>query len=141
MIKYFIYFWSPPTLAYEEEVEVGKQIVLMGREKFLELTPYLSQEGRSRNKYYRNLRNNNPGRYAWTVLIAVSFFAIAIYTIIATNHLANFLIVLLIAGVPIGLLSIGSMMSARARYRRWVDEMVAKYAAHMAKLGEQQTGR
>jgi hypothetical protein len=41
-------------------------------------------------------------------------------------------LIVLVLALPILVLGISSMLIARRRYHRWVDDMIAKYAKHVA---------
>ena len=117
-IQYQLYFWNPPKLTAEQEVQIGREIVLQGREIFLKKAPYLPPD-------QRRLVEQAPPATPLRIAVAVVFFG---------GALVFFAVFwwLLIALVPILLLSLGSMWQARSRYRQWVDEMIAKYATHEA---------
>ncbi len=121
-IRYNIYLWAPPKLTPEQEIDVGRQIVLEGREAFLQRAPYLSPDERQRIAAAKQMP---PLKRA--ILIAV-FVALLI------GALAVAWVPLLIGGGAILLYSGGSLWHARARYHQWVDEMIAKYAARENRL-------
>jgi hypothetical protein len=119
-IRYNIYFWIPPHLTPEEEIQAGRQIVLQGREVFLQKAPYLSNEEQRRIEDAKHISGNKR------IILGVVFAALVIPVFVVAWWL-------LIAVIPVIILSLGSMLHARTRYRNWVDEMISKYAAHAQK--------
>jgi hypothetical protein len=116
MFRYTLYFWCPPQLTPEQEIEIGRQIVLEGREVFLKRAPYLSEEDRRRIEAAKQMA-------PWQrVLAGITL------TVMVIGALMVAWLPLLMVGVPIFLYSGGSLWHARSRYHRWVDEMIAKYA-------------
>lgn len=123
MIRYNIYLWTPPTLTPEQEIQVGREIARVGRDACLRQTPYLSKEEQQRIAATQNL---STPRKMVIGLIGVLLVGLMVFT----GGIA--LAIALIAVTPLLVLSIGSLLHAKKRYQRWVDEMLAKYAAHVA---------
>jgi multisubunit Na+/H+ antiporter MnhG subunit len=124
LVRYRLYSWSRPKLTLEEEVAVGHEIAIKGKDIFLRQTPYLSAVERQR---IENAKKQTVAQKIGVIALAVLFFGPAI--IFLGVDWTRFLIVL----VPVLIVSIGSLLAAKASYRKWVDEMLAKYAAHVAK--------
>jgi Flp pilus assembly protein TadB len=118
-VRYNLYFWTPPILTPEQEIQVGRQIVLEGRETFLKRAPYLSDEDR---RHVEAGKHYTPKQRIILCFIGVVFLIVLIVTAWP----------LLFGIIPIVLYSGGTLWHSRARYHRWVDEMIAKYAASAA---------
>ena len=119
-IRYNIYLWTPPKLTPQQEIEVGRQIVLEGREAYLKHAPYLGPDERQRIAAAKQMP---PLKRAILIAVFVTLLAVA---------LAVAWLPLLIGGGLVLLYSGGSLWHARARYHQWVDEMIVKYAASVA---------
>jgi hypothetical protein len=117
MFRYFIYLWTPPILAPEQEIQIGRQIVLEGREAFLRKTPYLSEEEQQRIEWAKNV---SPTK---RIIFGVIFAALVIPFLASVWWLV-------IPVIPAIALSLGTRFHAKNRYRNWIDEMIAKYAAY-----------
>jgi hypothetical protein len=127
-IRYNVYFWAPPTLTPEQEIHIGGEIAREGREAFLERHhPYLSKR---EQEQIVEAKNRTPAQNARVWIVATLFFGPLLF------FAWPVILIGLLACIPIFGLSIGSMLLSKGRYRRWVDEMVAKYAAHAAQHGQ-----
>lgn len=120
-ISYNVYLWSPPILTPEQEIEIGRQIILEGREAFLKRAPYLSEKDRQRAEAAKHYTPKQK------IILGVVFAAIVVPAIVF------FWLPMLLLIVPVLIYSGGSLLYARSRYHRWVDEMIAKYAASTAR--------
>lgn len=120
-VRYNIYLWTPPKLTAQEEIQIGRQIVLEGRDVFLQKAPYLSE---NEQRYIESAKHRTPTQWVilWVIALGVAIPVLIVAWI-------PFLIVL----VPVLIFSGTSLLHARARYRNWVDEMIGKYAAYVAK--------
>jgi hypothetical protein len=125
-VRYNVYGWTPPKLSPEQEIEIGREIALHGRSKILELAPYLSERERQQ---IAAAKNRTATQKITVTTVAVLFFGACRYVIASNRAL---LVPFLIALFAIGGFSLTSLLGARAAYRKWVDEMLAKYAAHTA---------
>jgi hypothetical protein len=117
-IQYQLYFWNPPTLSAEQEIQIGREIAMQGRDVFLKKAPYLPGN-------QRQLVEQAPPIKPRGIAILIVFCGAMLWFFAVFWWL-------LIGLVPILLLSIGSLLHSRSRYRKWVDEMIGKYAAHEA---------
>ncbi|MGA2312024.1 MAG: hypothetical protein ABSF87_06625 [Xanthobacteraceae bacterium] len=118
MIRYFLYFWTPPILTAAQEIEMGRLILLEGREKFMERTAPFREGIGGRQKL------TNFGLRQWIVVAA--FVALVIPALMV------FWLPVLIATVLIGCYSGGSLLLSRHYHRQWTDQMIAKYATSVA---------
>jgi hypothetical protein len=125
-IRYRLYFWNPPILTSEQELEFGRQIVTQGRAAFFEqYHPYLSDKEQQQIQHSKQMM---PKQKTRAIILAVLFFGPLLFFVGAP------LLVFVLLASPILALSLGTMLVARKRYRRWVDEMADKYARHVASL-------
>ncbi len=124
LVRYRLYSWSRPKLTLEEEIAVGREIAVKGKDVFLRQAPYLSEIERQR---IENAKKQTAVQKIGIIVLAVIFFGPAII------FLGADWIRILIVLVPVLIVSIGSLLTAKASYRKWADEMVTKYAAHVAK--------
>jgi hypothetical protein len=115
-IRYSVYLWTPPILTPEQEVQIGRQIVMEGRETFLKRAPYLSQEDQRRMEAAQHYTTKQR------IVLGTIFAAMMIAVVVLFWPI-------LLGIIPILLYSGGSLLHARYRYHRWVDDMIAKYAA------------
>lgn len=125
-VKYNIYFWSPPALTPEQELEIGHQIATHGRDHFRQQAPYLSEK---EQRTLATARNYTPAEKVRLWAISIVFFGGCGYVILSNKRL---LMMFLVTLAVIGLFTIGSMLYARHRYHAWLDEILAKYAASVA---------
>jgi hypothetical protein len=125
-VKYNIYLWGPPTLTPEQEIEIGREIALRGRDYFRQRAPYLSNEEQQR---IEDAKHYTRGHKIKIIVVAILLFGPCIVFISRTPRIW---VPFLIALVPILVLSLGSLLHARARYHKWINEMLAKYATHVA---------
>jgi hypothetical protein len=124
LVRYRLYSWSRPKLTLEEEIAIGREIAIKGKDVFLRQAPYLSEIERQR---IENASKQTVVQKIGIITLAALFFGPVIIFLGVTW------IRILIVLVPVLIVSIGSLLAAKASYRKWVDEMVAKYAAQIAK--------
>jgi hypothetical protein len=123
-IRYRLYFWNPPKLTPEQELSIGREIVTLGRAAFLEqYHPYLSDKEQQQIQHSKQM---TPKQKTRAIILAALFFGPIVFFVGAP------LLILLLVVSPILALSLGTMLVARNRYRRWVDEMADKYARDVA---------
>jgi hypothetical protein len=121
MIRYTLYFWNPPILMPEQEVEAGRQIVTTGGpDAWKKKAPYLPDRERARAEAYATTKRTVP------------------QLILAAAVLLGFLAVIVAAGsrlwIPLGVvcmtvlpLRLYTLVTARKRYHSWIDKVVAAY--------------
>jgi hypothetical protein len=115
-IRYSVYLWTPPILTPEQEIQIGHQIVVEGREVFLKRAPYFSHEDQRHIEAARHYTTKQR------IVLGTIFAAMMIAVVVLFWPI-------LLGIIPILLYSGGSLLHARNRYHRWVDDLIAKYAA------------
>jgi hypothetical protein len=129
-IRYNIYSWTPPKLTPEQEIYLGREISLEGREAFLRRNhPYLSKNEQDQVQMSQNMTRSEKIKI---LVIGTLFFGPMIIFVPAIPLVA------LLALTPIIGLSMGSLVISRNRYRLWVDKMIAKYAKYVAETQRHQ---
>ena len=123
-IRYSYISWEPPKLTDEEELAMGREIAAQGREHFV--AEFRKSIGR---------RKGQPERQPAAPLKifgAILFFVVGISFIVAVG-MGPFLVFGIVVITGIYLLS---MHFATRKFERWIDHLVAKYAAYVAKGGQ-----
>ncbi|MGD0764106.1 MAG: hypothetical protein ABR929_13120 [Roseiarcus sp.] len=123
-VRYTLYFWNPPILTPEEEVEAGRHIVMTGgAEAWKKRPPYTPEKEWARVEAYAT-----PKRTVPRLILAVAI-------------LLGFLAVIVASGprlwIPVGVvcatvlpLSLYALATARKRYHSWIDKVVVAYLDH-----------
>lgn len=120
-VKYSLYFWNPPILTPQQEIEVGRMFTEMGREAAIKRAPYLAANERA---HMAAAQHRTAGQWAILMLIAVAFFGGCAWVIVSNRVL---LVTFGIALIPLLAFSLPTLLSSRRRYERWVDLMMARY--------------
>jgi hypothetical protein len=102
-VRYNVYGWAPPKLTPEEEIEIGREIVLKGRDFYLNQAPYLSKD--------EQLLIESAKHYSATQKFIIRFTCILFFGAAIVFGGAK-LLVIFIAATPILILSIGSLLEA-----------------------------
>jgi hypothetical protein len=137
MLVQLTYFsWKPPKLTEQEELEFGRQIALQGREKWAK--EFRKSLGKSVTKSYESMdytKNwNSIIRRIFEVAITIMILGgLCLMTKDDWKNLGSILIPIAIIGVAVILVS---YYWTTRKFDSWVDYLVAKYAAHIAKGGE-----
>jgi Flp pilus assembly protein TadB len=120
-VKYSYVTWDPPYLSEEEELALGRQIAAQGREQFV-------AEFRKRMWKRKGQPKSQPAS-PLKIFFAILFFIACISFIVAVGKgpLLVFLLVMVLG------IYFVSMHFATRKFEKWVDRLVAKYAAHVAK--------
>jgi hypothetical protein len=115
-VRYRIYFWNAPILRLDQEIQIGKEIAREGRDSFLRRHhPYLGDDEQQRIAATAQM---TPALKSRAFVLAALFF-VPIIIFVGPG-----LLIVLALALPVLVLSIGSMLIARSRYHRWVDEMI-----------------
>ena len=136
--------WNPPKLTEQEELELGRQIAIQGREHWVkEFRRSLGkslQEHAKKNPYesMNYTKNWNPVvRRIFNVALAIMVLAgLCLMSEKDWKDLGARILSLLIPGaIIITAILLFSYHRATRKFDSWVDYLVAKYAAHVAKGG------
>lgn len=120
-VRYTLYFWNPPILTPEQEVNAGRQIVMTGGpEAWKKKAPYLPDKERARVEAYASTKRTVP-----QVILAVT--GLLAFLAIAIAAGPRLWIILGVACVTVLPLSLYTLVTARKRYYDWVDKMVSAY--------------
>ena len=124
-VRYTLYFWNPPILTPEEEVEAGRQIVTTGGpEVWKKKAPYLPERERARAEASGARRLTMPQ----TILLIILLLSVLALCVVAGPRLWIPLGVTLgVACVTVLPLSLFTLVTTRRRYHDWIDKMVAAY--------------
>ena len=121
MVPYRYITWRPPHLADEEELELGRQIAVQGREHFV--AAFRKSIAKPTGQPER------PPASPLTIFFAILFFVVCFWVIISTGMFPH-VAVLLVMFSGIYLVSVHF---ATRKFENWIDRLVAKYAAHVAR--------
>jgi hypothetical protein len=153
MIVYYQYIrWSPPHLTETEELELGRQIALMGREHFVrEFRKSISKSAARVNEARhpvssppRENKDSSPVRKTLGALndglqwagVVVFFVIVASGLVLMTGTDWGRLVA---AIIPLSVIVLSiyfvSLYLAMRKFERWTDHLVAGYAAHVARGG------
>jgi hypothetical protein len=102
-----------------EQIEIGREIALNGRDYFRRRAPVLSNEEQQRTY---DAKHYIRGQKIKIIVVAILLFGPCIVFISSTPRIW---VPFLIALVPILVPSLCSFLHARARYHKWIDEMLA----------------
>lgn len=120
-IRYTLYFWNPPILTAEQEVEVGRQIVTTGgADVWKKKAPYLHGRERARVEAYASAKPTSPQ----IILAVIAVLGLLAVLVAAGPRLLVPLGVVCVMVLP---LSVYTLLTARKRYHNWVDQVVAAY--------------
>lgn len=123
-VRYTYFMWFPPKLSEEEELAYGRKIAAEGRDKFV-------------NEFRKNMwksqehENTTPASPLKIFLIILLFIA-GIYFIFQIGKGPVFVTLMLIV---LGIYFVSMHLAARS-FEKWVDSLIGKYAAHIARGGQ-----
>ena len=129
IVQYSYITWSPPRLAPEEALELGRQIAVYGRETFIR--EFRKSLGKPRQPQQATgvKKWPAPARYALIIaILGLCLFGLA--SMPAREWTRLFVLMVMVMGIY--------GISAWVAYRRfcsWVDYLIANYAAHVARGG------
>ena len=132
IVQYQYITWNPPHLSEAEELELGRQIALVGREHFVK--EFRKSIGKSAAESYQTrYANPSPARKAFTyIILGISAVGLFLMTKKDWGNMMARLIPLLVIVLGIYLIS---LYLATRKFERWIDHLVARYAAHVARGG------
>jgi hypothetical protein len=128
MVQYSYVTWSPPSLTESQELELGRQIALVGREHFVR--EFRKSIGKSQQPRKGGIADWPPAaRWAFIVVFGgFILFGLAQMDESAWRGLVALLVMVL------GIYFV-SVYFATRKFERWIDRLVARYAAHVARGG------
>jgi hypothetical protein len=128
IVQYQYVTWSPPSLTDEEELEYGRQIALVGREHFVR--EFRKSILGSQQPKEGGISSWHPAaRWAFTA----AFVSLMLFGLTLMNERQwSGMIMLMIMALAIYFVS--AYFAAR-KYEKWIDHLVARYAAHVARGG------
>ena len=128
VVQYSYITWTPPRLAPEEALELGRQIAIRGRETFI--TEFRQSMGKCKPQQAKQLEKTTPARYIFNICILV-LVLFGLFTMPGREWGRMFVLILIFSAVY-GI----SAWFAYRRFCKWVDYLVANYAAHVARGGK-----
>ena len=165
IIRYHTLDWTPPILSQDEEIELGRQIALVGRDHFMrefrkslklaKPPPPPTQPPpppvTSPKTYPALILHIITTVIAWVYLtiLVLALIAFILLLIWGLFNISDFTIstrewryILVKIGVTTAIVSVFvaghyaiSAWLAQRRYSRWIDSLVTRYAAHIARGG------
>jgi len=157
IVQYQYITWSPPNLSEAEEVELGRQIALVGREHFVrefrksigKTAASVSQARHPDFSLTPQQNNSSPVRKAfkaidqglqWAgVFFILGLIVVGIVILTLKGDWGNLLARVMIAAIPVIIVVVGiylaSVYLATQKFEKWIDHLVARYAAYVARGG------
>jgi Flp pilus assembly protein TadB len=117
--QYTLISWSPPRLTEIEELELGQQIAIEGREK------WVSEFKKSAGRVKPKKSDNKP----MASLLAIGFLIGCVWVIVDAGMFPQCAV---LVAVVVGIYFV-SLHFATRRFEKWVDRLVGKYAAYIAR--------
>jgi hypothetical protein len=151
-VQYHYITWNPPHLTEAEELELGRQIALVGREHFV--SEFRKSIGKSAAQAYQSRQNDStparenasssPLRRAvkavynglqWVGLILLIVMVVTGLVLMTGRDWGQmFARIIPLIIIVLGILLLSVYLATR-KFERWVDHLVARYAAHVARKG------
>ena len=153
IVQYQYIKWNPPHLTEAEELEFGRQIALVGREHFIR--EFRKSIGESAKNAHQNRHTNlatveenvsqSPFRkiikaldngLQWAGVVFIFGIVIAGFVLMTGSDWSRIfarMVPLMI--VVLGIYFVSVYLAAR-KFERWIDHLVSKYAAHVARDGK-----
>jgi hypothetical protein len=117
-VRYRLYFWNPPILTADQEIDAGRKIVMSGGPEALKKRAlYLPPEERPTE----GDEKSSPMRMTISIIILLGFLLL----IVSAGPILW--IPLGIVSVTVLPLSIYTLKTARSRYHDWIDKVVDAY--------------
>ena len=133
IVQYQYVTWSPPNLTADEELEFGRQIALVGREHFVR--EFRKSIAKAKPQAQKTGITSWPpaGRWAFVIIFGgFILFGLSLMTGSDWGRLFGRMIPLLV--IVLGIYFV-SVHFATRRFEKWIDSLVARYAAHVARGG------
>jgi len=132
-VTYSYVTWNPPNLSDVEELELGRQIALVGREHFIrEFRKSIGKRQQQQQKV--GIAAWSPGA-RWTfiiVFVGLAIFGLSQMTEREWRSLSLRIIAILVVVLSIYFVSV---YFATCKFEKWIDHLVSRYAAHVARGG------
>lgn len=129
-VKFSYITWTPPKLTEEEEFEYGRQIAIQGREFWIK---------EFQKNVYRsvgNIAKQPPPQSKSSNLVGGVVLIVCLLGICLDPHIRErFVRLIVVLSVFACAILFGSIYLAKRQFNHWVNGLVAKYAAHVAKGG------
>ena len=133
IVQYQYITWNPPHLTEAEELEFGRQIALVGREHFVR--EFRKSIGKTKPQQEKTgIAAWSPGA-RWTFIVVfggIMLFGLTQMTERDWGHLFARMIPLMV--IVLGIYFV-SVYFATRKFGKWIDHLVARYAAHVARGG------
>ena len=130
IVQYPYITWSPPRLTPEEAIELGRQIARDGRENFEREFRKSLGKAKPQQRQTGIQKWPAPARYALLVAV-VALCLCGVASMPAREWTRLFVLMVMVLGIY-GI----SAWSAYRRFCKWVDYLIANYAAHVARGGK-----
>jgi hypothetical protein len=129
IVQYAYISWSAPRLTQEEAIELGRQIAMNGRESFVR--EFRKSLSKVKPEQQQGGIQNWPAVARYAVLIAVLALCFFGLTAMPAREWVRMFILMAIVMCIYGM----SAWFAYRRFCKWVDYLIANYAAHVARGG------
>ena len=134
IVQYQYVTWSPANLTDEEELELGRQIALVGRDHFVR--DFRKSIGKTKPQQQKTgIAAWSPGA-RWSFIIVfggLMLYGLTLMTERDWGRLFARLIPLMV--IVLGIYFV-SVHFATRKFERWIDRLVGRYAAHVARGGK-----
>lgn len=131
IVQYQYVIWSPPQLTEAQELELGRQIALVGRDHFVR--EFRKSIGKTKVGRKKTGIAAWPSGARWAFIVVfggLMLFGALQMTGREWGQLFARMIVLSVFVLAIWFVSV---YLAAQKFERWIDHLVAKYAAHVAR--------
>lgn len=156
IVQYQYITWNPPHLTEEQELELGRQIALVGREHFVrefrksigksaaqahqarQSSPPPARDAAASSPLRRTLKALDNGLQWAGVVFIVALVVVGLVMMTGRDLeqiFARMIPVMIPAMIIVLGIWFGSVYFATRKFERWIDHLVAKYAAHVARGG------
>ncbi len=133
IVQYQYILWNPPHLTEAEELEFGRRIALVGRDHFVR--EFRESIGKAKpHQPKTDTPALSPGA-AWACLIVVGGLSLFGLTSMTEREWRRMSFLIILVMVIVLSIYFGSVYLATRKFELWIDKLVAKYAAHVARGG------
>lgn len=124
IVSYSYVTWDPPHLTADEELSLGREIAIKGREQFV--AEFRANIGKQPSD--QQGQPASPLRVFVTIIFLVGCLAVIVS---AGMFLPVAVIIVFVTGIYLV-----SVHIATRKFEKWVDRLIARYAAHIALGGK-----